>query len=268
MNPDLYVAIAARAFRRYSTYRSATLAGIFTNSVFGVIYSYAYLALWAANPDAGGYDAVQAVTFVWLGQGLLMAVAIFGGGSTEDLAERIRSGDVAIDLYRPVGLVGWYLAADLGRAVYHLLSRGLAPVLVGLALFDLRLPVSLANAVAFLLSVALAVVLSFTVRFLVACSGFWLLDSSGLRVLVLAFAIFFSGMTLPLVIFPGWLGTVAEALPFAGFIQVPADMWLGRHEGLEILGYLGFQVGWIVILLGCCHAVLRAATRKVVVQGG
>ena len=71
--------------------------------MFGVIYSYAYLALWAANPDAGGYDVVQAVTFVWLGQALLMTVALFGGGSTEELAERIRTGDVAIDLYRPVG---------------------------------------------------------------------------------------------------------------------------------------------------------------------
>jgi ABC-2 type transport system permease protein len=265
---SLYVAVATRAFRRYSTYRAATLAGIFTNSVFGVIYSYAYLAIWAANPDAGGYDAVDAVTFVWLGQALLMTVALFGGGSTEDLAERIRTGDVAIDLYRPVGLIGWYLASDLGRAAYHLLSRGLAPLAVGLLLFDLTLPVSPLNALAFAVSLPLAVTLSFTVRFLVACSGFWLLDSSGLRIMSLAFALFFSGMTLPLVLFPGWLGTVAEAMPFAGFLQVPADLWLGRHEGAEILVYLGFQAGWIVVLLACCSLVLRAATRKVVLQGG
>ncbi|MBJ7355856.1 ABC-2 family transporter protein [Nocardioides sp.] len=265
---SLHVAVATRAFRRYSTYRAATLAGIFTNSVFGVIYSYAYLALWAANPDAGGYDAVDAVTFVWLGQALLMTVALFGGGSTEDLAERIRTGDVAIDLYRPVGLIGWYLASDLGRAAYHLLSRGLAPLAVGLLLFDLTLPVSPLHALAFVVSLPLAVTLSFTVRFLVACSAFWLLDSSGLRVLSLGFALFFSGMTLPLVLFPGWLGTVAEAMPFAGFLQVPADLWLGRHEGVDILARLGFQVGWIVVLLAACALVLRAATRKVVLQGG
>jgi len=268
VNLGLYVAIATRAFRRYSTYRAATLAGIFTNSVFGVIYSYAYLALWAANPDAGGYDVVQAVTFVWLGQALLMSVAVFGGGSTEDLAERIRTGDVSIDLYRPVGLIGWYLAADLGRATYHLLSRGLAPLLIGFSLFELTLPASPVNTVAFLVGLVLAVVLSFTIRFMVACSGFWLLDSSGLRVLFLTCAIFFSGMTLPLVLFPGWLGTVAEALPFAGFIQVPIDLWLGRYEGWELVSHLGFQVAWILVLLGGCHATLRAATRKVVVQGG
>ena len=265
---SLYVAVATRAFRRYSTYRAATLAGVFTNSVFGVIYSYAYLALWAANPDAGGYDKVDAVTFVWLGQALLMTVALFGGGATEDLAERIRTGDVAIDLYRPVNLIGWYLASDLGRAAYHLVSRGVAPMLVGLLLFDLTLPASPAHAVAFAVSLPLAVTLSFAIRFLVACSAFWLLDSSGVRVATMGLSIFLSGMLLPLVLFPGALGTVAEALPFAGYVQVPADIWLGRHDGSAILLHLGFQVVWIVVLLGCCTAVLRAATRKVVVQGG
>jgi ABC-2 type transport system permease protein len=265
---SLYVAVATRAFRRYSTYRAATLAGIFTNSVFGIIYSYAYLALWAANPDAGGYDAVDAVTFVWLGQAMLMTVAVWSGGTTSELMERIRSGDVAIDLYRPVGLIGWYLAADLGRALYHLLTRGLAPILVGMALFELTLPPSIPNAGAFLLSLPLAVTVSFSLRFLVACTAFWLLDANGVRVLSDAFAIFFSGMTLPLVLFPGWLGTLAEILPWAGMMQVPADLWLGRHEGSAILAYLGFQVAWIVVLLACCSFVLRAATRKVVVQGG
>ena len=66
--PALHLAIATRAFRRYSTYTGATLAGIFTNSVFGIIYSYAYLALWSQRPDAGGYDATDAVTYVWIGR--------------------------------------------------------------------------------------------------------------------------------------------------------------------------------------------------------
>jgi ABC-2 type transport system permease protein len=264
----LHVAVATRAFRRYSTYRAATLSGIFTNSVFGIIYSYAYIALWTANPTAGGYDQQDAVTYVWLGQALLMTVALWGGGTTADLAERIRTGDVAIDLYRPVGLVGWYLASDLGRATYHLLTRGFGPTLIGLAFFDIALPSSPANAVAFALSLVLAVVVSFAIRFLVASTAFWLLDQSGVKVMSGAFAIFFSGTMLPLVLFPGWLGTVARALPWASYVQVPADIWLGKHTGTGLLSALGFQVVWAVVLLAACQGVLRLATRKVVVQGG
>jgi ABC-2 type transport system permease protein len=264
----LYAAVATRAFRRYSTYRAATLAGIFTNSVFGVIYSYAYLALWDANPQAGGYDATDAVTYVWLGQALLMTVALWGGGTTDDLMERIRSGDVAIDLYRPVAPVAWFLAGDLGRAAYHLLTRGLAPTLVGVALFDIAMPGSALHAVAFLVSLPLAVTVSFGLRFLVAASAFWVLDASGLRVLSGAVAIFFSGMMLPLVLFPGWLGALAELLPWSAIIQVPIDIWLGRYDGTALLAALAFQAIWIVVLLGCCELLLHAATRKVVVQGG
>ncbi|NYE38257.1 ABC-2 type transport system permease protein [Nocardioides cavernae] len=264
----LHLAVATRAFRRYSTYRAATLAGIFTNSVFGVIYSYVYLALWRANETAGGYDAQDAVTYVWLGQALLMTIALWGGGTTDDLAERIRTGDVAIDLYRPVGLVGWYLASDLGRAAYHLLTRGLAPTVIGFVVFGIALPDSPVAAAAFAVSVVLAVVVSFTIRFLVASTAFWLLDQSGVKVMSGAFAIFFSGMMLPLVLFPGWLGTVANGLPWASYLQVPADIWLGKHLGADLLVALGFQLGWAVLLLAACRGVVRLATRKVVVQGG
>ena len=264
----LHVAIATRAFRRYSTYRAATLAGIFTNSVFGIIYSFAYLALWEASPGAGGYDAQDAVTYVWLGQALLMTIALWGGGTTDDLADRIRTGDIAIDLYRPVGLVGWYLASDLGRAAYHLLTRGLAPTLIGLVVFEISLPASPVHALAFAVSLVLAVVVSFAIRFLVASTAFWLLDQSGVKVMSGAFAIFFSGMMLPLVLFPAWLGVVAQALPWASYVQVPADIWLGKHTGSGLLAALGFQVFWAVVLLLACQGVLALATRKVVVQGG
>jgi ABC-2 type transport system permease protein len=264
----LHVAVATRAFRRYSTYTAATLAGIFTNSVFGVIYSFAYLALWSQNRDAGGYDATDAVTYVWLGQALLMTVALWGGGTTDDLAERIRTGDVAIDLYRPVGLLGWYLAADLGRAAYHLLTRGVAPTFIGILLFDIRMPAGPTAAAAFMISLPLAVTVSFALRFMIASTAFWLLDASGARALGGALALFFSGMVLPLVLFPGWLGTLAQTLPWSAIIQIPNDIWLGQHPGAGLFLALGFQLGWALVLLGCCAIVLRAATRKVVLQGG
>ncbi len=137
---NLHVAIATRSFRRYSTYTAATLAGIFTNCVFGVINALVLIAVWKQNPDAGGYDVRDAVTYVWIGQAMIMTVAVWGGGTPTDLANRIKTGDVALDFYRPVGILGWYLAADVGRAVFHLLSRGLAPTLVGAVALRPALP--------------------------------------------------------------------------------------------------------------------------------
>ena len=118
------------------------------------------------------------------------------------------------------------------------------------------------------MSLVLAVVTSFAIRFLVACSAFWLLDQTGMRMLSGVLAIFLSGMTLPLVIFPEPLRSIALALPWASFLQTPADIWLGQRSGSAMLDGLALQAIWIVVLLAMCHAVLGAATRKVVVQGG
>lgn len=264
----LYAAVAARSFRRFSTYTAATLAGIFTNSVFGAIIAFTYIAVWRQNPDAGGYDVTDAVTYCWLAQAMIMTVAIWGGGSPDDLADRIRTGDVAIDLYRPVSFLGWWLAADLGRAGYHLLTRGVAPTVVGALLFDLRFPAGPGTWLLFLLAVALAVVVSFGLRMLVACSAFWLLDQNGVRNLAMVFSMFLSGLVVPLVLFPGWTRDVVMTLPWAGFVQVPVDIWLGRRAGVDAVLGLVFQAGWSVVLLGLCRLVLGRAERKLVVQGG
>ncbi|HQR28175.1 MAG TPA: ABC-2 family transporter protein [Nocardioides sp.] len=266
--PGLYGAVATRSFRRFATYRAATAAGVFTNSVFGVVYSFAYLALWEERPHAGGYDAVDAVTFVWLGQALLMTVALWGGGSTDDLTDRVRTGAIALDLYRPASLLGWFLAADLGRAAYHFLVRGLLPMAVGALLFEIRPPAGAAAAVGFAVSVVLAVVVSFGLRFLVAGSAFWLLDANGPRVLAGAVAIFFSGMMLPLVIFPEPLRSISLVLPWASIVQTPIDVWLGQRTGSALVAALALQTLWIGVLLGAGQLMVRAATRRVVVQGG
>jgi ABC-2 type transport system permease protein len=264
----LYVAVAISSFRRYSTYTAATLAGIFTNSVFGVIISFSYIAVWHQNPTAGGYDVTDALTYCWLAQAMIMTVAVWNGGTTDDVAERIRTGDVAIDLYRPVSFLGWFLAGDLGRATYHLLTRGIAPTIIGALLFDLRFPTSPLTYLAFLVSVALGVVVSFGIRMLVATSAFWLLDQTGLLALSAVFAMFFSGLVVPLVLFPEPLRSIALALPWSAFVQVPIDIWLGQREGWDVLAGLGFQAVWGAVLLLSCAGLLRLAERKVVVQGG
>jgi ABC-2 type transport system permease protein len=109
---------------------------------------------------------------------------------------------------------------------------------------------------------------SFGLRFLVAATSFWLLDATGARTLSAVLALFLSGMVLPLVLFPEPLRSIALALPWASFVQTPADVWLGQRTGTDLLAALGLQVVWAVVLLACCRAVVAAATRKVVVQGG
>ena len=265
---SLYVAVALRSFRRYSTYTVATLAGIFTNSVFAVIISFTYLAVWRQNPHAGGYDARDSLTYCWVAQAMIMTVGILNVPTTDEVATRIRTGDVAVDLYRPTSFLGWWLASDLGRAAYHLLSRGVLSMIVGGLLFDLRYPASWWVWPVVVVSVSLGVVVSFALRMLVASSAFWLLDQTGVQQLSIVLSAFLSGLYVPLVLFPSWGRHVVLALPWASYVQVPVDIWLGHRSGAGIVSGLALQAGWAVTLLLVCAAVLRLATRRVVVHGG
>nr|WP_197973754.1 MULTISPECIES: ABC-2 family transporter protein [Streptomyces] len=261
----MYAAVAVGGFRRYATYRAATAAGVFTNTVFGLILVYTYLALWDERPQLGGYDQAQAVTYVWLGQALLSTLAIGGGGFETELMERIRTGDVAIDLYRPADLQLWWLAGDLGRALFQLLGRGVLPFAFGALFFDVALPSDPVTWGACLVAVLLGMVVSFGIRYLVALSAFWLLDGTGVTQMLMITGTFCSGMLLPLNVFPGLLGEVVRALPWSSLLQAPADVLLGHADPV---GTFLFQGAWAVALLAAGRLVQSAATRRVVVQGG
>lgn len=170
----LWWEVARRSFQRAAAYPAAVAAGLFTNSVFGCVRAWVLLAVFAGGARLGGFDATDAVTFAFLTQGLIMAT---GGLNLGELPQRIRTGDIALDLHRPVDLQGWWLAVDLGRAGFHLLARGVVPVLVGAVVFRLRWP-SGVGLVAFPVSVFLAVVVSFGLRYLMSLACFWLLDEA------------------------------------------------------------------------------------------
>ena len=244
--------------------RAATLAGIFTNSVFGVITPRTHRGL-EAEPGRRRLRRRDAVTYVWLGQAMIMTVALWGGGTTEDLAERIRSGDVAIDFYRPVGILGWYLAGDVGRAAYHLLSRGSLPRWSARCSSTSRYP---AGRSCCWRSWSRTAGGDGELR----ASGSWSRcrvlapRHLGHAVLAMAMAIFFSGMTVPLVLFPGWFGTSP------GHCR-----WRRSSRSRRHLARQGTRDGlsgtWASRRLGGRPARLllpaaRPRQRKVVVQGG
>lgn len=260
-----FVALTVAGFRRWSTYRQATAAAAFTNTVFGFLKCSVLLAVLGAQGEVRGYDADQLTGFVWFGQGLL-GVVLFWGWT--ELADRVRSGDVAADLLRPVGLLGTYLAGDLGRAGHAVLTRVVVPVAVGAAVFGVHVP---RHPVTWLLAVPtvlLAVLVSFGVRYVVNLTAFWLLDVRGAIVLQTVLTGALSGLYVPVSFFPGAVRAVAWATPFPWMFQAPLDVLVERGGPAHSAALVGGQLAAAAAVLGLAAAVQRAAVRTLVVQGG
>lgn len=256
---------ARRGYRRYEVYPAATIAGVFVNTVFGFLRVSVLLALYAHRDVVGGYDATAAVTYAWLTQALIMTVFIWGW---RELAFRIRSGDIATDLVRPTHPLRAGLAFDLGRSAYHAVFRGIPPFLIGALMFPLTLPAAPGVWLAFVASVALAVTISFGIRWLSNTSAFWLLDDRGVMIIVGTAIALFSGFALPVGFFPDWLAALAYLTPFPAVVQIPVDIFVGRLSGADLWTGLAVQAGWAVALLLAARGAFALGVRRLVVQGG
>jgi ABC-2 type transport system permease protein len=259
-------ALAGAGFRRYASYRQATVAGAFTNTVFGIIKLFVLLAVARqAGGTVAGYDAAALSTYTWASQGLISAVWLF---QWMPIATRVRTGDVAIDLARPAHPVAVWLAEDLGRAGQAALFRFAVPMVIGGLIFGLRAPTRWATVPLFVLSAALAVVISFGCRLTVNLAAFWLLDVRGLSTLYVVANNVLSGLLVPVAFFPGWAERLAYVTPFPWMLQVPTDILVERHGTGTALGAVAVQVVWGGALLAVATWTLARGTRRLVVQGG
>ncbi|QOR72815.1 ABC-2 family transporter protein [Ruania alkalisoli] len=256
----------ALGFRRWSAYRMAAAAGAVTNSVFGLIKAAIVMgAVGAAGGSLAGYGPLAGATYAWLAQAFLAPVNVF---TWTELAERIRSGDVAIDLARPVDPQLAYLATDLGRAAFQLLPRGGPPLLVGALTTGLALPADARPYLLGLASLVLAVVVSFACRWLLNVTAFWLLDLRGTSTLYLVASNVLCGLIVPVHWFPDWLATVASWTPFPAMLQHPIDIVMGRASDVDAVALLGQQALWAGGLLLVGRLAFAAGARRVVIQGG
>jgi ABC-2 type transport system permease protein len=259
-------ALTGAGFRRYTAYRAAMIGGAFTNAVFGLLRASVLVAtLRSRGGPVGGYDQSTAVTFAWVTQALIAVVEMF---TWNEIAQRVRTGDIAVDLSRPIDPQLAWAAADLGRAAAVVLPRAAPILLVGAVTTGLALPTAAAPYLLGAVSVTLATLLSFACRWAVNLVAFWIVEIRGVLGFYVSVSTTLSGLVLPVTWFPPWLTALARATPFPAMVQVPADVLIGRVTGAAALQALGVQALWLIAALALGRLVLARGRRRLVVQGG
>lgn len=266
--PDVRLFVAG--FRRESAYRAAMLAGLAANSVFGFIRVAVFGAVVAGaagtSGTLAGYTTATIVTYTWLSQALIGPLRLWETGA---LAERLRTGDIAVDLTRPLSLLRLHLGEDLGRCTATIIPRSLPILLVAAVTTGLTLPGDPALRALGALSIAVAVLVSALSRYTLQLLGFWIIELRGVRSLYQGLAGLLAGLVVPVPLMPDWLATAAWATPFPAMMQIPADLLGGRASGAGAAALaVGIQLAWVAGLLALASALTVAGRRRLVVQGG
>jgi len=264
-NVNLFWQLAKLSFQRQFSYRAANLAGLATNFFFGLLRASLMVALYRTRVEVNGISLQQAVTFTGLSQAVIAYLNLFGWW---EVINQIRTGDIASDLLKPINYFTFWLAQDVGRAVAHMLARGITLLLAYALFYDIILPSSFLQVLAIGVSLVLGLLISFAWRFLVNLSAFWIPDSRGIGRVAFSLTYFLSGFLMPMRFFPGWFVRLCSFTPFPYMVNTVTEVYLGIITGPELWFALLLQAVWVCILFGTCQLVLRIGVRKLVIQGG
>lgn len=271
-----YLAVFAARFLQMLQYRTAALAGVTTQLWWGAVRVAILAAFYTGSAKAGAGAPItlsQAITYTWLGQGLL---ALLPWNADPVIAAAVRTGSVSYDRLRPMdtyglwfaGTLGWSAARALPRVLLMALIAALLFPLVGLGRWAWQPPATVDAALLFALSLALAVLLSTALTMVINIVVVATLDARGANLLMMPLATVFTGSLLPLSLYPDGARLALLAQPFAGVLDIPNRIYFGALSGPTAAAGIGLQVFWILAIVTLGHLWLGRTMRRLQVQGG
>jgi ABC-2 type transport system permease protein len=269
-----YRALFGARFRMLLQYRAGALGGMWTQTFFGLVLIMVYDAFYRSAPPASRPMRLdQVASYVWLGQALL---AMLPWNVDSEMRVAMRSGAVAYELCRPVDLYAWWYARSVAQRTAPALLRA-APItviaavglpLVGLDEWRLAPPASLAAAAAFAVELICAIALTSAISVLLYLTMMWTIVAEGAVMILSTVVSLFSGLLVPLPLFPEWVQPVLGWLPFAGLLDLPARTYNGHLAAGELGLAVARQLGWTAALIGLGRWLLGRGLRRVVIDGG
>jgi ABC-2 type transport system permease protein len=259
-----YAAIAAMIPKIYLAYKLWFWVEFLAQIMAMVIFVYFWRAVYAETTLIAGLTLQQTLNYILLAQVLL---PILQNALIFQLGYLIREGQVGVELLRPLDFQLRHYVENLAAMLVSLLLK-LPLLVIAWAFLGLQLPGSPLVWGAFFLSLLLGHAVLFFFDYIFSCLAFYSTEVWGLAILREGVATFFSGALIPLVMMPGWLQSIAHALPFAQVIYVPVALLSGIIPLSAAPQTWLVQIAWLLGLGVLSRVVFNAAVKKVTVQGG
>lgn len=250
-------------------YRTAALAGIVTQFVWGVMELLVFRAFYEAEPGAFPMTLTATTSYIWLQQAFLAFFAVWF--LENEIFDAIMNGNIAYELCRPINIYTMWFS----RSVANRLSRAVLrcfPILIVAVLlpkpYGLCKPAGLVYFLLFLLTLILGLMVTVAFCMLIYALTFFTISPSGLRMLFASAVEFFSGAVIPLPFFPRKIQMMMELLPFAAMQNVALRIYSGSMSENEMIKAIGLQVFWLIVLVAGGKKLCSIAQTRVSVQGG
>ncbi len=251
-------------FKKHFAYRFDYVAGIMGTLVQIFVYTAIWKSLYAGRASMEGIDLATVSTNLVLCLGLSNAFML------DDfiIMRKIRSGDIANELLRPVSYGGLVLAENAGNAAFRLLSNFLPALGISLLYIPVIPPSSVTNLLLSLLGLCMGFVILSGISYLVSLCSFWVINVWSISTIKNVIVGVFSGLLIPLWFMPEPILRVVRLTPLESIYFFPVSLYLGKSPPSEILPSFFRQASWALVIYVAAALLWSRAARRLVVQGG
>ena len=262
-----FLKLTAMSLQSQMYYRTSFFLNLLSPMVLLAGQYLLWHALYQQQPDhiISGMDAAQMYSY------LLIAFTlnhIMGWSSENALSKEIKSGTVVKRCIRPVSFLSQSVAEMTGTLLPQL-ALNLIIASAGFLLFGRYLLVpSLKNIVLFLPCMVGALLLRILLIELCSLLCFYTTGYLGISWTRNAIFEFFSGALIPIVMFPGWLKSMAYMTPFPYMIQIPISILLGQELNVPLFQVYAVQFFWVGIFLALHGLFYKNIRKNLIIAGG
>ena len=262
-----FLKLTAMSLQSQMYYRTSFFLNLLSPMVLLAGQYLLWHALYQQQPDhiISGMDAAQMYSY------LLIAFTlnhIMGWSSENALSKEIKNGTVVKRCIRPASFLSQSVAEMTGTLLPQL-ALNLIIASAGFLLFGRSLLVpSLQNIVLFLPCMVGALLLRILLIELCSLLCFYTTGYLGISWTRNAIFEFFSGALIPIVMFPGWLKSMAYMTPFPYMIQIPISILLGQELNVPLFQVYAVQFFWIGIFLALHGLFYKNIRKNLIIAGG
>lgn len=253
-------AVAFVTYKEWAAYRSHSLVSLFVGPVFFLSQVFIWRALYSGRELVGGMTLNQMLTY--------FAFVTLVGYLTMDFADwnlqmLIRTGKFTTFMLRPVHHRFFALSQKIGHRFLGFLYE-FVPVFL-IIRFVLGIKLTIPYPFWAIVSIALGFLMTFYINYCIGISGFWLTRTGGARAIFQLVSRVFSGVFLPLTLFPAALQSILLYLPFQFTTYLPISVCIGKYSlggvSLPIPAAVMMQAAAVLVMVLVSELLYRRGIR-------
>ncbi|MFN3603468.1 MAG: ABC transporter permease [Leptonema sp. (in: bacteria)] len=260
----IYLKMVSLSFQNSITYKIE----YFTSLLNALLYIFIFASVWAiVIPENSPIHGISRKTMISYAVLTTLIKSTFSR-SQSFFSSKIRTGEIAVELMKPISLPLLYLSDIIGKTLFQIFARGIPLLVFSYFLFQIQLNFNINIFYKFMILYLLSFIIYFFLNFFLSSLAFYFVEVYPFWILYFALITLLSGGIIPIDFFPEYLQSFILFTPFPYLFYFPTMLLLQSELVLPYSTLVLYYCIHIFVLFCVVSIVYWFGLRKLTIAGG